>query len=222
MSEIDELISKLENSAQNLENIVNKNDISEIDSPEITSTIKYDGIESKGIENAEMEAVASNPEDYSQRLETSANIEEVSSGATSGATIGAIFQSIQHSIKILAKVYRGEDVPKEVVLEALKDVMKAAASGALRGALIKVVKIILEKQMEDSSSLPLVIVSTTPIVYKTLLKYLQGEISLEECIKEVGSKTLSRAMIVTMGVIFPPFRYCINGLFSFKYHLERI
>lgn len=179
---------------------------------EADAVISYDDIESEVFLNEEMEAIAEDPAAYAQDLQDSANVEEISSGAVGGAAIAAIFQAIHGSIKILAKVYKGEDVPKEVVVGALKNVMGAAASGALRGGLIKVVKIILEKQMEDSGSLPLVIISVAPIVYKTLLQYLQGEITLEECIKEVGSKALSRAMIVTMGILFPPLGIALMGI----------
>lgn len=179
---------------------------------EIDAVITHDNISSEAFLHEDMAMIAENPEAHIQDLHQSADAEEITSGAVGGAAIAAIYHATHESIKILSKVYRGEDVPNDVILTALKDVMKVAVSGALRGSLIKIVKIILETQMEDSGSLPLVIISVTPVVYKTLLQYLQDEITLEECIKEVGAKSLSRAMIITVGIVIPPLGATLMGV----------
>jgi len=133
-------------------------------------------------------------------------------GAISGAAIGAIFQSLQESIKILAKLQKGEKIPKKVVTEALKNIMTTLSSSALRGAIIKVIEIILEIQMEDSGALPLVIVSVAPIVYKTLLSYFKGEMTLEECVNIVGTEALSKGMMITISIVFPPVGFALMGV----------
>lgn len=182
------------------------------DSLDIESQVNYDGINAEEFTVEEMQEIAQNPEAHVDELHSSANTEEIMDGAVSGAVIGGIFQSIQESIKILAKVHKGENVPKEVLTDALNNIMVTLSSSALRGALIKVIEIILEKQMEDSGALPLVIVSVAPIVYKTLLKYFEGEITLEECINTVGSEALSKGMMITISIVFPPVGFTLMGV----------
>jgi|GEM_PF-4668693 len=179
---------------------------------EIDSQVIYDGISAEAFTVEEMKEIAQNPTEYVEELHYSANSEEIMDGAISGAAIGAIFQSLQESIKILAKLQKGQKVPKEVVTDALKNIMTTISSSALRGALIKVIEIILEKQMEDSGSLPLVIVSVAPIVYKTLLAYFKEEITLEECINKVGTEALSKGMMITISIVFPPVGFAMMGV----------
>ncbi|MFY9073700.1 hypothetical protein OZZ08_01980 [Malaciobacter mytili] len=180
---------------------------------DIETEVSYDGISAKIFTVEEMKDIALNPEEYVNELHCSANNEEILDGAISGAAIGAIFQSIQESIKILAKLQKGQEVPKDMVTNALKNIMITLSSSALRGALIKIIEIILEKQMEgDSGSLPLVIVSVAPIVYKTLLAYFKEEITLEECINRVGTEALSKGVMITISIAFPPVGFTIMGV----------
>lgn len=178
---------------------------------DIESQINYDGISAEAFTVEQMQEIAKNPEEYVDELHSSANKEEVLDGAISGAAIGAIFQSLQESIKILAKLQKGQKIPKEVVTDALKNIMTTLSSSVIRGALIKVIEIILEKQMEDSGVLPLVIVSVAPIVYKTLLAYFKGEITLEECVNIVGTEALSKGMMITISIVFPPVGFTLMG-----------
>ena len=179
---------------------------------DIESQVSHDGISAEAFTVEEMKEIAQNPTEYVEELHYSANSEEIMDGAISGAAIGAIFQSLQESIKILAKLQKGQKIPKEVVADALKNVMTTLSSSALRGALIKVIEIILEKQMEDSGALPLVIVSVAPIVYKTLLSYFKGEMTLEECINIVGTEALSKGMMITISIVFPPVGFAMMGV----------
>lgn len=179
---------------------------------DIESQVSHDGISAEAFTVEEMKEIAQNPTEYVEELHYSANSEEIMDGAMSGAAIGAIFQSLQESIKILAKLQKGQKVPKEVVTDALKNIMTTLSSSALRGALIKVIEIILEKQMEDSGALPLVIVSVAPIVYKTLLSYFKGEMTLEECVNIVGTEALSKGMMITISIVFPPVGFAMMGV----------
>jgi len=179
---------------------------------DIESQVSHDGISAEAFTVEEMKEIAQNPTEYVEELHYSANSEEIMDGAMSGAAIGAIFQSLQESIKILAKLQKGQKVPKEVLTDALKNIMTTLSSSALRGALIKVIEIILEKQMEDSGALPLVIVSIAPIVYKTLLSYFKGEMTLEECVNIVGTEALSKGMMITISIVFPPVGFAMMGV----------
>ncbi|QHG90773.1 hypothetical protein CVO_02485 [Sulfurimonas sp. CVO] len=179
---------------------------------DIESHVSHDGISAEAFTVEEMKEIAQNPTEYVEELHYSANSEEIMDGAMSGAAIGAIFQSLQESIKILAKLQKGQKVPKEVLTDALKNIMTTLSSSALRGALIKVIEIILEKQMEDSGALPLVIVSVAPIVYKTLLSYFKGEMTLEECVNIVGTEALSKGMMITISIVFPPVGFAMMGV----------
>jgi len=179
---------------------------------DIESQVSHDGISAEAFTVEEMKEIAQNPTEYVEELHYSANSEEIMDGAMSGAAIGAIFQSLRESIKILAKLQKGQKVPKEVLTDALKNIMTTLSSSALRGALIKVIEIILEKQMEDSGALPLVIVSVAPIVYKTLLSYFKGEMTLEECVNIVGTEALSKGMMITISIVFPPVGFAMMGV----------
>lgn len=179
---------------------------------DIESQVSHDGISAEAFTVEEMKEIAQNPTEYVEEMHYSANSEEIISGTISGAAIGAIFQSLQESIKILAKLLKGQKIPKEVLTDALKNIMTTLSSSALRGALIKVIEIILEKQMEDSGALPLVIVSVAPIVYKTLLSYFKGEMTLEECVNIVGTEALSKGMMITISIVFPPVGFAMMGV----------
>lgn len=178
----------------------------------IESQINFEEITAESFTVEQMQNIASNPKEFIDKLDSSANHEEVISGFISGIEIGVLFQSINESIKILAKFYNGENIPKEVISSALKNIMTTITSSAIRGTLIRVFEIILEKQMEDSGSLPLIIVSVAPIVYKTLLEYFKGEITLEECINRVGTEALSRGMMISLSIVFPPIGFTLMGI----------
>ncbi|MGE4456764.1 MAG: hypothetical protein AB7E13_07495 [Arcobacteraceae bacterium] len=210
---------------ENIEKMLSKTDFNDLESLDelyktlvamndlaIESQVSHDGISSEAFTVEEMKGIAQNPKEYVNELHSSANKEEVLDGAISGAAIGAIFQSLQESIKILAKLQKGQKIPKEVLTDALKNIMTTLSSSALKGAVIKIIEIILEKQMEDSGALPLVIVSVAPIVYKTLLAYFKGEMTLEECVNIVGTEALSKAMMITISIVFPPVGFAMMGV----------
>jgi hypothetical protein len=226
VTDIDNGYNQAMKNLENIEKELSKADFNDLDSLdelykvldtmneslEIESQVNYDGISAEAFTVEEMQEIAQNPTEYVEELHYSANSEEIMNGAISGAAIGAIFQSIQESIKILAKLQKGQKIPKEVVTDALKNVMTTLSSSAIRGALIKVIEIILEKQMEDSGALPLVIVSVAPIVYKTLLAYFKGEMTLEECVNIAGAEALSKGMMITISIVFPPVGFTLMGV----------
>lgn len=226
VTDLDNGMNQTMKELESIENLFSNTDFNDLNSLEefserldsigsslnIESQINFDGISGEVFSLEEMTKAAQDPLEYIEELHVSANTEEVISGIESGAAIGAIFQSIQESIKILARVNKGEKVSKEALLDAVKNIMITLSSSALRGALIKIIEIILEKQMEDSGCLPLVIVSVAPIVYQTLLAYFKEEITLEECINKVGIEALSKGMMITISIVFPPVGFTIMGV----------
>ncbi len=170
----------------------------------VSTVIELDGVTSLPVSNDMCITIAENPELSAILIQQFANGSEVLSGAAMGSAIGGVLSSIQASIKILAKVYRGEVVDKIVVENSLKEVFEAIKSSAFRGAFVKVLQIIIDTSKEDNSSLPVVLVSIGIDTYPIILKYLNDEISFNEMLQNVSAISLSRAIIVTVSMTYPP------------------
>ena len=170
----------------------------------VSTFIEVDGVTSMPVSNDMCITIAEHPELSANIAEQFANGSEVLSGAAMGAAIGGALTGIQSSIKILAKVHKGEDVNKEVLVNSLKEVFETIKSSAFRGALVKVLQIIIDSEKENSSNLPVILVSVGIETYPIILKYLQDEITLDEMIQNCGTIALSRGIIITLSMTYPP------------------
>lgn len=170
----------------------------------VSTNIEVDGVTSMPMSEDMCITIAEHPELSANIAEQFANGSEILSGAAMGVAIGGALTSVQSSIKILAKVYKGEDVNKEVLANSIKEVFEAIKHSAFRGALVKVLQIIIDSEKENSSNLPVILVSVGIDTYPIILKYLQDEITLDEMIQGCGTIALSRGIIITLSMTYPP------------------
>ena len=172
--------------------------------------IEYDDISSDPTLKAELEMQDMDPEFEREFKIREANKQEIKSSAIKGAVISGIFTATNESIVILGKIYRGEEVDSSILIDALKKVLASMGEGGVRGALIAVTKQILK--LESKSCLPVLIVSIGLDVFKSLYSYLQGEITAEELIKDVGPRNLANGLIIVLSMAIPPLGFGLMGI----------
>jgi len=181
-----------------------------IDDMNRLDSIEFDGIESDPMSQIESEIIEMDPETYMKNMKLQANIKEVKSGAINGALIGSAFSGVLESIKIIGKCYRGEKVEITILTDALKSILKAAGDGAVRGALVKVVKIIMEKNANNC--LPLIIFAIGFDVIKSIYQYLNKEITEDELFMQLGPQNLAKGLTIVLSMAIPPIGLTMMGI----------
>lgn len=166
-----------------------------------TSTvISADGVCSIPVPHNVTQLAAAHPYATALLLEAAADVGEVLGSGVSGATVNAAINVVLESIHQLGPVIRGEKVMEWALLQPI--VEKALAglqSGFLRGAAVKV----LQRLMGGNPMAALGFTLTVEAI-PTLIRLIQGEVTLVEALVEVGPRLLTSGIVTVMVLLFPP------------------
>ncbi|WP_338441679.1 hypothetical protein VZG28_14355 [Synechococcus elongatus IITB4] len=162
--------------------------------------IQVDGIRSLPIDRGTAEWVAAHPFEAAALIEVAAIGGEAVAGGVSGAAINAAIATMLEGIKLAGAYARGEGAPSEEQLQAFHQaVLQALQAGFIRGAAIKLLQRLLQ-----GNAFAVLGFAIAAEAAPALIQMLQGHLTLEQAIAQVGPPALTAGMVTTVVLLFPP------------------
>ena len=169
--------------------------------------IEVDGIKSMPIDCRFAEWVAQNPHEAATLLEAAAIGSDVLAGGVSGAAINVSITFMLQSIKLVGAYCRGEEaLSAERRQEFQVAALEALQSGFLRGVAVKVLQ-----RLAGGNAFAALGLAVGAEAVPALTQVLQGQLSLEEAVAQVGPRAMTAGMVTLVVLLIPPLG---AGLFS--------
>lgn len=166
-----------------------------------TSTvISADGVCSIPVPQDVARLAAAHPYATALLLEAAAEVGEVVGSGVNGAALNAALNVVLESIHQLGPVLRGEAALEWALLQPIMEkALAGLQSGFLRGASVKVLQRLMGGHPMAALGFTLA-VEAIP----TLIRLIQGEVTLVEALAELGPRLLTSGIVTVMVLLFPP------------------
>jgi hypothetical protein len=165
-----------------------------------STVIEADGVRSIPVSQDVAQMAADHPYATAVLLEAAANVGEIAGAGINGAAINAAINVVLASIHQLGPVMRGEQELEWARLKPiLEDAIAGLQSGFIRGAAVK-----LLQRLMGGNPLAALGFTLAAEAIPTLIPLIQGDITLEQALQQIGPRLLTSGIITTMVLLFPP------------------